>query len=129
MGKLQTRWLGPYEIDEVFPNGAVWLTTIDPIRFKILVNGHRLRLYHKPATKEQFLQQFTNQVQTTASTAFEKVPATSKENPLATVPTTSREDIMDAVPTAGAFLVLSLKFSMRTFIITIYILYGNIILR
>ncbi|XP_057858919.2 uncharacterized protein LOC131067785 [Cryptomeria japonica] len=95
VGKLQTRWLGPYEIDEVFPNGAVRLTTIDPVRFKLLVNGHRLCLYHKPVTKEQFLQQFANQVQTT-------VPATSEENPLATVPAASKEDIMDAVPAASA---------------------------
>ncbi|XP_059066700.1 uncharacterized protein LOC131857926 [Cryptomeria japonica] len=52
MGKVHTRWLGPYEIVEVFQNGAVRLTTIDPVRFKLLVNSHRLRLYHKPATKE-----------------------------------------------------------------------------
>lgn len=52
MGKLQTRWLDPYKIDEVFANGVVRLTTIDPVRFKLLVNGHQLRLYHKPATKE-----------------------------------------------------------------------------
>ncbi|XP_059078067.1 uncharacterized protein LOC131876641 [Cryptomeria japonica] len=69
MGKLHTRWLGPYEIVEVFQNGAVRLETIDPVRFKLLVNGHRLRLYHKPATKEDFLQQFDNQVQTIAPTA------------------------------------------------------------
>lgn len=41
MGKLQTRWLGPYEIEEVFNNGVVRLSTIDPVRFKLLVNGHR----------------------------------------------------------------------------------------
>lgn len=69
MGKLQTRWLGPYEIDEVFQNGAVRLATIDLVRFKLLVNGHRLRLYHKPTTKEDFLQQFDNQVQTTVPVA------------------------------------------------------------
>ncbi|XP_059067805.1 uncharacterized protein LOC131858548 [Cryptomeria japonica] len=58
MGKLQTHWLGPYEIVEVFQNGAVQLATIDPIKFKLLVNGHGLGLYHKPVTKEDFLQQF-----------------------------------------------------------------------
>ncbi|XP_059066278.1 uncharacterized protein LOC131857606 [Cryptomeria japonica] len=31
MGKLQTRWLGPYEIEEVLKNGAICLTTIDPV--------------------------------------------------------------------------------------------------
>lgn len=69
MGKLQTRWLGLYEIDEVFQNGAIRLATIDPVRFKLLVNGHRLHLYHKLATKEDFLQQFDNQVQTTIPAA------------------------------------------------------------
>ena len=56
--KLQTRWLGPYEIQHVFDNGAVQLITIDPVQFKLLVNGHRLRIYNKPQTKDDFLQQF-----------------------------------------------------------------------
>lgn len=73
MGKLQIRWLGPYEIVEVFRNGVVQLATIDPVKFKILVNGHRLRLYHKPATKEDFLQQFDNQVQTSVPAASARV--------------------------------------------------------
>ncbi len=55
---MQTQWLGPYAIYHVFDNGTTQLTTIDPIQFKLLVNGHRLRLYHKPQTKAQFLQQF-----------------------------------------------------------------------
>ncbi|XP_059076702.1 uncharacterized protein LOC131875973 [Cryptomeria japonica] len=69
MGKPQTCWLGPYEIVEVFQNGAVQLATIEQVRFKILVNAHRLHLYHKPTTKEDFLQQFDNQVQTTVPAA------------------------------------------------------------
>ena len=28
-GKLQTRWLGPYEVDTLFNNGIVLLVTID----------------------------------------------------------------------------------------------------
>ena len=44
LGKLQTRWLGPYEVNHVFDNGAIQLTTIDPVPFKLLVNGHRLKL-------------------------------------------------------------------------------------
>lgn len=31
LGKLQTRWLGPYEIEEVFTNGVVQLRTIDEV--------------------------------------------------------------------------------------------------
>jgi len=30
-GKIQSRWLGPYEIQQVFPNGAVQLQTIDEV--------------------------------------------------------------------------------------------------
>ncbi|XP_059075222.1 uncharacterized protein LOC131875190 [Cryptomeria japonica] len=59
LGKLQTRWLGPYEIVERFPIGAIRLSTIDPIKFKLLVNGHQLRLYCKPLSKDDFLQQFS----------------------------------------------------------------------
>jgi len=44
-GKLRTRWLGPYEVDVVFPNGTVRLLTIDDSRTPLLVNGYRLRLY------------------------------------------------------------------------------------
>ncbi|XP_057837195.1 uncharacterized protein LOC131047341 [Cryptomeria japonica] len=60
LGKLQARWLGPYEVIETFPNGVVRLATIDPVKFKLLVNGHRLRLYNKSLSKEEFLQQFTS---------------------------------------------------------------------
>lgn len=45
-------------IAEVFSNGVVQLTTIDPIIFKLLVNGHCLWLYHKPTSKEEFMEQF-----------------------------------------------------------------------
>eukprot|EP00253_Pinus_taeda_P008259 PITA_08259 len=44
-GKLRTRWLGPYEVDTIFPNGTVRLVTIDGSRTPLLVNGYRLRLY------------------------------------------------------------------------------------
>ena len=53
-GKLRTRWLGPYEVDTVFPNGIVRLLTIDDSRTPLLVNGHRLRLYQQPISQEDF---------------------------------------------------------------------------
>ncbi|XP_057834097.2 uncharacterized protein LOC131044721 [Cryptomeria japonica] len=55
LGKSQTHWLGPYEVIETFSNGAVRLSIIDLIKFKLLVNGHRLRLYHEPLSKDEFL--------------------------------------------------------------------------
>ncbi|XP_057865393.1 uncharacterized protein LOC131073047 [Cryptomeria japonica] len=53
--KLQTKWLGPYKMVETFSNGVVKLSMIDPVKFKLLVNGHQLRLYHKPLRKDEFL--------------------------------------------------------------------------
>lgn len=35
-------------------NGAVKIKTIDAEKVTFLVNGHRLRLYHKPLTREEF---------------------------------------------------------------------------
>ena len=35
------------------------MTTIDLFEFKFLVNGHRLRLYHKLEIKDEFMQHFT----------------------------------------------------------------------
>ena len=53
-GKLRTRWLGPYEVDVVFPNGTVRLLTIDDSITPLLVNGYRLCLYQQPVSKEDF---------------------------------------------------------------------------
>ena len=54
-GKLTTRWLGPYEVEQVFDNGSVRICTIDDEKVSFLVNGHRLRLYQKPMSKDQFI--------------------------------------------------------------------------
>jgi hypothetical protein len=53
-GKLRTRWIGPYEVDTIFPNGTIRLLTIDDSKTLLLVNGHRLRLYQRPISKEDF---------------------------------------------------------------------------
>ena len=42
----------------MFENGVVQLSDIDPIHFKLLVNGHRLKIYHKLSSREEFLDQF-----------------------------------------------------------------------
>ena len=57
-GKFQTHWLGPYEIDKVFSNGAVRVKTIDEIHTPLIVNGHRLKIYQKPFSKEEFVKLF-----------------------------------------------------------------------
>eukprot|EP00253_Pinus_taeda_P031699 PITA_31699 len=56
-GKLQTRWLGPYEIQKVHDNGTLTLITIDGSGYTFKVNGHQVRLYRKPLTRESFCQQ------------------------------------------------------------------------
>ena len=57
-GKFQTHCLGPYEVENVFDNGAVRIKTIDEEKIPLLVNGHRLRLYQKPLAKEEFVKMF-----------------------------------------------------------------------
>nr|GEX17872.1 reverse transcriptase domain-containing protein [Tanacetum cinerariifolium] len=43
LGKLKTRWTGPFTITQVFPYGIVELSQTDEPNFK--VNGHRLKHY------------------------------------------------------------------------------------
>lgn len=62
-GKFHTRWLGPYTIDQDFDNGVVQLTPIDGERGTMLVNGHGLKLYHKLASREEFLSKLQSKVE------------------------------------------------------------------
>ena len=55
--KLYTIWLGPYLVDRVFDNGTVYLVTIDENHVPLFANGHRLRLYHNPISKDSFISQ------------------------------------------------------------------------
>eukprot|EP00253_Pinus_taeda_P008492 PITA_08492 len=55
--KFTTHWLGPYEIEEIFDNGAVRIKTIDQDPTSFVVNGHRLKVYHQPISKEIFMKQ------------------------------------------------------------------------
>ena len=57
-GKFQTHWLGPYEIVKFFDNGEIKIRTIDEEKVTFLVNGHRLKLYHKPLSREEFVKRF-----------------------------------------------------------------------
>jgi len=59
-GKFQTHWLGPNEIEKVFSNGAVRIRTINEHQTPLLVNGHRLKIYQKPISKEEFIKIFQN---------------------------------------------------------------------
>ena len=47
--------MGPYEIVTVFYNGSVKIRTIDEEQTAFVVNGHRLKVYHKPLSKQEFI--------------------------------------------------------------------------
>ena len=43
LGKLKSRWSGPFMVDKVFPHGAIEVKREDGVTFK--VNGQRLKPY------------------------------------------------------------------------------------
>ena len=47
--------MGPYEIVTVFDNGSIKVRTIDEEQATFVVNGHRLKVYHKPLSKQEFI--------------------------------------------------------------------------
>ena len=53
--KLRTIWLGPYYIDTCYENGSVKIKTIDTKKNPMLINGHRLKIYKKPLSKDEFV--------------------------------------------------------------------------
>jgi len=58
--KLCSRWMGPYEIDTVFDNRTVRLVAINEAHTPLIVNGHRLRLYHRPVYKDSFIRHLSD---------------------------------------------------------------------
>ena len=60
-GKLTTGWLGPYEVETKFENGVVRIKNLDEQPISFIVNGHRLRVYTKPLSKEEFIQNILQQ--------------------------------------------------------------------
>ena len=61
-GKLRTRWLGPYTIERCNDNGSVLIRTIDEEAITMLVNGHRLKIYRKPLSKQEFIENLSKTV-------------------------------------------------------------------
>ena len=53
--------MGPYEVVTSFDNGSVKIKTIDCLEISFIVNGHRLRLYHQPTSKHDFIQNVLQQ--------------------------------------------------------------------
>ena len=54
-GKLRTRWLGPYVVERCHDNGSGQIRTIDEESIPLLVNGHRLKIYKRPLSKQEFI--------------------------------------------------------------------------
>ena len=47
-------------MDIVFTNGTIRLVTVDENRTSFLVNGHRLKLYHRQTSKDAFIKHLSN---------------------------------------------------------------------
>ena len=39
LGKLKSRWTGPFEVTQVFPSGAIEIKDQDRAPFKLMVKG------------------------------------------------------------------------------------------
>ncbi|GBC25582.1 uncharacterized protein LOC103405291 [Rhizophagus irregularis DAOM 181602=DAOM 197198] len=50
-GKLESKWLGPFYIHEILPNGAYKIKDIKGVIKKTPVNGELLKTYHTPMSK------------------------------------------------------------------------------
>ena len=61
-GKLRTRWLGPYVLERCHDNGSVQIITIDEEAIPLLVNGHRLKMYKRPLSKQEFIESINKTV-------------------------------------------------------------------
>ena len=48
--------MGPYEVVTAFDNGSIKIKTNDGSEISFIVNGHRLRIYHQPTSKQDFIQ-------------------------------------------------------------------------
>jgi len=49
--KLRSRWIGPFVVSNVFPYGAVEITSLETNKV-LKVNGHRLKPFYKGWTAE-----------------------------------------------------------------------------
>ena len=47
--------MGSYEVVTTFDNGSVEINTIDDSKISFVVNGYRLRLYHQPISRQDFM--------------------------------------------------------------------------
>lgn len=53
--------MGPYEVETTFENGVIRIKTLDDEPISFTMNGHRLRIYNKPLSRDEFCQQILQQ--------------------------------------------------------------------
>ena len=54
--------MGPYTVEKCNNNGSVMIKTIDDETIPMLVNGHRLKVYKKPLSKREFIEDLNKTV-------------------------------------------------------------------
>jgi hypothetical protein len=52
-GKLHTRWMGPYEVVRIFPNGSLQLQDLQGNLMETRVNGSRVKKYNPEPDSEE----------------------------------------------------------------------------
>ena len=75
-GKLRTRWVGPYTVETCNDNGSVLIRTINEGAIPMLINGHRLKIYRKPLSKQEFIETLGKSV-----LVVEQVPVSTPPTP------------------------------------------------
>ena len=53
--------MGPYDVVIAFNNGLLEINTIDDSQTSFVINGHRLRLYHQPISRQYFVKNVLQQ--------------------------------------------------------------------
>lgn len=54
--------MGPYTVEKCNDNGLVLIRTIDDEAIPMLVNGHRLKVYKKPLSRREFIEDLNKTV-------------------------------------------------------------------
>ena len=52
-GKLHTRWMGPYKVTEVYPDGSLQLEDLQGVWQDTRVNGSRVKTYKPESSTEE----------------------------------------------------------------------------
>ena len=53
LGKLHTRWMGPYRVTEVYPNGSLNLEDLQGVWLDTRINGSRVKAYKPESPTEE----------------------------------------------------------------------------